>query len=110
MKSNSSLDKMASTLGPLIRVIFVSMAIVLLGVFLISLIPKNNVKRNEVVTNNVPERNKLTGKTQEFAIRGYNFKATTVCLEGKEIMFIFHGAEHQIVNLNKNCEKQNDAN
>lgn len=107
MKSKSFWDKIDFNFI-LMSVIFTA-ALFLLLCSLATVSPRN-MKRNEVATNNVPERNKLTGKTQEFAIRGYNFKATTVCLEGKEIMFIFHGAEHQIVNLNKDCEKQNDAN
>lgn len=105
MKSKSFWSKLDFLLMP---------AIGLIAVFVffygLAAISPRNVKRNEVTTNNVPERNKLTGRTQEFAIRGYNFKSTTICLEGKEIMFIFHGAEHQVVNLNKDCEKQNDAN
>ena len=103
MKDKSLWDKLDFLLMPV-------MGLVALFIFFYGLaaVSPRNVERNEVATNNVPERNKLTGKTQEFSIRGYNFKATTVCLEGKEIMF--HGAEHQIVNLNKDCEKQNDAN
>lgn len=105
MKNKSLWNKLDFILIPII-------GLVALFIFFYALatVSPRNVKKNEVVTNNVPERNKLTGRTQEFSIRGYNFKATTVCLEGKEIMFIFHGAEHQIINLNKDCEKQNDAN
>lgn len=88
----------------------IGLAALFIFFYVLATVSPRNVKKNEVVTNNVPERNKLTGRTQEFSIRSYNFKATTVCLEGKEIMFIFHGAEHQIINLNKDCEKQNDAN
>ena len=105
MKDKSFWSKLYFLLMP-------AMGLVALFIFFYGLaaVSPRNVERNEVATNNVPERNKLTGKTQEFSIRGYNFKATTVCLEGKEIMFIFHGAEHQIINLNKDCDKQNDAN
>ena len=105
MKDKSLWSKLDFLLMPI-------MGLVALFLFFYGLaaISPRNVKRNEVVTNNVPERNKLTGKTQEFAIHGYNFKTITVCLEGKEIMFVFHGAEHQIINLNKDCERQNDAN
>lgn len=105
MRDKSLWDKLDFLLMPV-------MGLVALFIFFYGLaaVSPRNVERNEVATNNVPERNKLTGRTQEFSIRGYNFKTTTICLEGKEIMFIFHGAEHQIVNLNKDCEKENDAN
>ena len=105
MKDKSLWNKLDFILMPVI-----GLAAIFLLFFSLATVSPRNVKKNEVVANNVPERNKLTGRTQEFSIRGYNFKATTVCPEGKEIMFIFHGAEHQIVNLNKDCEKQNDAN
>lgn len=100
MKDKSLWSKFDFILMPAI-----GLAAIFLFFYGLAAVSPRNVKRNEVVTNNVSERNKLTGRTQEFAIRGYNFKTTTVCLEGKEIMFIFHGAEHQIVNLNKDCKK-----
>lgn len=105
MKDKSLWNKLDFILMPVI-----GLASIFLFFYGLATVSPRNMERNEVVTNNVPERNKLTGRTQEFAIRGYNFKSTMICLEGKEIMFIFHGAEHQIVNLNKDCEKQNDAN
>ena len=105
MKDKSLWSKLDFLLMPV-------MGLVALFIFFYGLaaVSPRNVERNEVATNNVPERNKLTGRTQEFSIRGYNFKATTICLEGKEIIFIFHSGEYQIINLNKDCEKQNDAN
>lgn len=50
-------------------------------------------KDNEIVSSQSSDKKQLSGKTQEFSIRGYKFKTTTVCLEEKEIMFVFHKGE-----------------
>lgn len=62
-----------------------------------------NSSKDEETIDKVQGIIELPGKKQDFSVRGYKFKATTVCLDNKEIMFIYYRGEPQIINLNKNC-------
>lgn len=98
MRTNSS-----DTKDILLLMFLASFLVALLFVWLILVPNWIDDKGNEVANSQTLETKQLLGKTQEFSIRGYKFKTTTVCLEEKEMIFVFHKGEPQIVNLNKDC-------
>ena len=98
MRTNSS-----DTKDILLLMFLAGFLVALLFVWLILVPNWINDKNNESTNNQTLEAKQLSGKTQEFSIRGYKFKTTTVCLEEKEIMFVFHKGEPQVINLNKDC-------
>lgn len=98
MRTNSS-----DTKDILLLMFLSGFLVALLFVWLILVPNWINDENNESANNQTLEAKQLSGKTQEFSVRGYKFKTTTACLEGKEIMFVFHKGEPQIVNLNKDC-------
>lgn len=98
MKSNSS-----DTKDILLLMFLAGFLVALLFVWVILVPNWIDDKDNEVANNQTLETKQLSGKTKEFSVRGYKFKTTTICLEGKEIMFVFHKGEPQIINLNKDC-------
>lgn len=98
MRTNSS-----DTKDILLLMFLAGFLVALLFVWLILVPNWIDNKEDKVVDNQALVIKELSGKTQEFSVRGYKFKTTTVCLEGKEMMFVFYRGEPQIVSLNKNC-------
>ena len=103
MKSDSSGDK-----DIFILMFLGGFLAAFLLVFIIIGLGRKEKEENE--SKRIPELKELSDRTNKFFVRDHKFEGIKVCLEGKEMMVLFYRNEPQVINLNKDCEKQNDAN
>lgn len=86
--------------------ILMFLAGVLSGLLLISFIlwiGPDEQEKSKVASDQTIEITQMKSKTQKLSVNGYNLKTTTLCFEGKQILFVFYRGEPQIINLNKDC-------